>query len=273
MKKEYIALIFISLLTMFYIKHKYHRKKLIIKKNDRKILVNDTEIEYSDLRYYINTRDEFEKRKTLYETILNPVVYTQTNIIRDIPADILDYHIDNQNVHDTIMQKNIKNTYEQSHNFTGDIEDITDNILELCKDKDKEKIKDIIEKIKTRNSYVTNVNSNEIDVLKNVWLNGDLNVKKQIINELLDCVDIGNTLYCPTGVTSRIISAAHINNPQYAPKTKDILKREVIEKFGHNYSKDNDKFLAKEKTINEYFSVYERKDIEDIINEWYDDID
>ena len=272
MRKEYLALLFIGLISAFYIrKNVFLRKKINVKKQKRNIKVNDIVIEYSDLQYYINTRKDFEKRKTMFNRVMEHPVDIVSDLDVNIP-DIIDYHIDNQNVHDTYVQKNTKNTYQNVHDFQQETSVLKEEILNRCSPENRQQVSEIIDKIEQRNSYVTNVEAREIDVLKNIWMNGDDNVKAQVILELIDCLSSPNTLYCPTGVTSRLISAAHINNPEEAPKSKDLLNREVIEKFGHYYQQDNNKSMAKEKTINDYFNVYSRKDIEDIISEWYDHV-
>lgn len=272
MLKGYLAFIFVSLLSIFFIrKNLFLKKQIRVKKQKRNIMVNDVEIEYSDLRYYINTRDDFEKRKSMYNRVMDNPVEIVSDLNVDIP-DIIDYHIDNQNVHDSYIQKNTKNTYQNVHDFQQDISVLKEEILNTCNPENKQEISDTIDKIEKRNAYVTNVEAREIDVLKNVWMNGDDNVKAQVIIELIDCLDSHKMLYCPTGVTARLISAAHVNNPEEAPKSKELLNKEVIEKFGYYYQQDNNKSMAREKTINDYFNIYSRKDIEDIISEWYDHV-
>jgi hypothetical protein len=271
MLKGYLALLFLSLISVFYIrKNIFLRRKIQIKKQKRNVKINDIVIEYADLQYYINTRKEFEKRKTMFNKIADHPIDIVSDLNVDIP-DIVEYHIDNQNVHDSYIQKNTKNTYENVHDFQQETSVLKEEILNSCSPEKRQEISDIIDKIEERNSYVTNVEAREIDVLKNIWMNGDDNVKAQVINELLDCLDSHKMLYCPTGVTARLISAAHVNNPEEAPKSKNLLSKEVIEKFGHYYQ-DGNKSMAREKTINDYFNIYSRKDIEDIISEWYDHI-
>lgn len=251
------------------LKLNFHTKKIKISKKDRKVLVDNVEVEYSDLQHYIDTRQEFETRKSIRDTILDPIV-TIENIQFDaeIP-EIINHHMntDVQNVHDNTVQKNIKGAYSEilqtQQNFDKE------EILDYIKDEEKrEKISEILDKISKRNSYVTNLNSNEVGVVKNVWFNGDENVKNQVINEILDCVDERGVLYCPTGVTSRIASALYINNPDKFPKTKEILNQEVMSTFGKYYREIPDKELSKEKTINDYYKVYDRETIASLIDEW-----
>jgi hypothetical protein len=79
-------------------------------------------------------------------------------------------------------------------------------------------------------------------------------------------------LYCPTGVTSRLTSALHIDSPEKAPKTKDLLDQEIISTFGKHYNDIPDKALAREKTIDSYYSVYPRNMISDMIDKWIEHI-
>lgn len=267
-----IILLFLAFLVVgATLKLNFHVKNIKISKKDRKVLVDDVEVEYSDLQHYINTRKEFENRKSIVDFIIEPTVVIGDNQIATEIPEIINHHIntDVQNVHDNTIQKNIKGAYSEilqtQQNF--DKEDI----LVYIKDEERrEKISQILDKILQRNSYVTNLNSNEVDVIKNVWFNGDENVKTQTILEILDCVDNQGVLYCPTGVTSRIASALYVNNPDKFPKTKEILNQEVMTTFGKHFREIPDKELSKEKTINDYYKVYDRETISSLIDEWID---
>lgn len=267
-----IILLFLAFLVVgATLKLNLHVKNIKISKKDRKVLVDDVEVEYSDLQHYINTRKEFENRKSIVDLIIDPTIIIENNQIGVEIPEIINHHIntDVQNVHDNTIQKNIKGAYsdilQTQQNFDKE------EILGYVKDEVKrEKISEILDIIIKRNSYVTNLNSNETDVIKNVWFNGNENVKNQAILEILDCVDENGVLYCPTGVTSRIASALYINNPDKFPKTKEILNQEVMTTFGKHFREIPDKELAKEKTINDYYKVYDRDTILSLIDEWID---
>jgi hypothetical protein len=266
-----IILLILSAIVILSIKIKFHRKKIKICKDDRAVSINDVVVEYSDLQHYIDTSKEFEGRKTIIDTFIDPIVDIEENQTAVAVPDIINHHIreDVQNVHDSTIQKNIQNTFlnasktQQAFSKT--------EVLDYIKDDTKrEKVSGILDKIITRNGYVTNLNSSEEDVIKNVWFSGDENVKEQVINELLDCIDSKGVLYCPTGVTARISSALHINNPDNSPKTKELLNQEVMATFGKKYNDLPDKTLAKEKTIEDYYQVYDRQTISNLIDEWID---
>jgi hypothetical protein len=267
-----IILLFLAFLVVVTtLKLNLHVKNIKISKKDRKVLVDDVEVEYSDLQHYINTRKDFENRKSIVDFIIDPTVVIENDQMNVEIPEIINHHIntDVQNVHDNTIQKNIKGAYSEilqtQQNFDKD------EILGYVKDEaKKEKISEILDKITKRNSYVTNLNSNEVDVIKNVWFNGNDNVKNQAILEILDCVDENNVLYCPTGVTSRIASALYINNPDKFPKTRELLNQEVITTFGKYFREIPDKELSKEKTINDYYKVYDRDTISSLVDEWID---
>lgn len=265
-----IILLILSFVVIFSMKVKFHRKKIKICKDDRAVAINDVVVEYSDLQHYIDTQKEFEDRKSIINTIIEPIVDIENQTAVNVP-EIINHHIreDVQNVHDSIIQKNTKNTFLNTAK-TQQAFSKTD-VLDYIKDEKKwQKVSDILDKIILRNGYVTNLNSTEEDVIKNVWFSGDESVKDQVINELLDCVDDKGVLYCPTGVTARISSALHINNPDNFPKTKELLAQEVMVTFGKKYNELPDKTLAKEKTIEDYYQVYDRQTITNLIDEWID---
>lgn len=269
-----IILVFMAFLVVATtLKLNFHTKNIKICKKDRKVSVNNIEVEYSDLQHYIDTRQDFESRKSIRDTILEPIVIIENDQFQAEIPEIINYHIntDVQNVHDNTVQKNIKSVFSEILQ-TQQVFD-KEEILDYIKDEEKkEKISEILDKILKRNSYVSNLNSNEEGVIKNVWFNGDENVKNQVVNEILDCVDEKGVLYCPTGVTSRIASALYINNPDKFPKTKEILNQEVMTTFGKHFREIPDKELSKEKTINDYYKVYDRETIASLIDEWIDHV-
>ena len=270
-----ILLIFIILLVIFvWVKVQFHRVEIAVKRQDKTVTINDVEVEYADLQHYIDTQREFESRKVLTDTLLKPIVDITTNETGvDVP-DIIGFHIDTdtQNVHDTVIQKNIKSAYLGLPSIQQDFESVKQEILSKTPQDKAEKVEAILGKIQARNAFVTNLNSNELDVIKNMWLSGNDNVKAQLINEILDCDDEHGSLYCPTGITTRITSAIHIDRPDNAPKTKELLNQEVMATFGKYYSEVPDKTLAKNKTIDEYYNIYPRETIEQLIDEWIEHI-
>jgi hypothetical protein len=270
-----LVLLFLAILFAIFLKIKFHRKELCIKKRDRTIFVNDVEVEYSDMQHYIDTKKNFEDRRNIINNITEPAVDIVQNDLKEEVPDIINYHVaeDTQNVHDNAVQKNLKKTYESVLKTQQPLQSCKEEIINFITDEaTSDKVLDIIEKIEKRNAFVTNLDSNEEDVLKNVWFSGNNNVKTQLINEILDCVDSGDMLYCPTGVTSRLSSALHIESPEKAPKTKEILNQEIMTTFGKHYTDTSSKSLAKERTIDDYYSVYPREMIQESIEKWIDHI-
>lgn len=267
--------IFAIIVLAIFLKMKFHRKKLRIKKKDRTVFVNNVELEYADIQHYIDTKKEFEDRQNILQIAIAPSVDIVQNELREDVPDIIDYHIDidTQNVHDNAIQKNIKGVYEKIFQTQQPLSSCREEILDYVEDEAKRaKVLGVIDKIQKRNAFVTNLNSREEDVLKNIWFGGNTNVREQLINEILDCVDSHDMLYCPTGVTSRLTSALHIDSPEKAPKTKDLLDQEIISTFGKHYNDIPDKALAREKTIDGYYSVYPREMISDMIDKWIEHI-
>ena len=237
------------------------RKKYVVSKFDNVILINkDIQLEKSDIQYYNDLREEFDRRKSLYETLRkNPeIIHDDNDDDFDIPDD-LQYHLDNQNVHDTMIQDNIKNKMKtvQSSNFVS-LKDISND----------PEIMSILSEISNRNAYLSNVDSTEKDLIIKVWSNGDENVRAELINQIRDCRDSYGSLVCPTGVSSRVVSALYINKPSNSPKTKEILNQEVLNRFSKLYKKTQDKDAITEQIISEYSGVYSPDKIRDLISDW-----
>ena len=136
-----------------------------------------------------------------------------------------------QNVHSSLVQDTIKNKYNTvKSKVSNSNKDITFEIIEYAKylNKDYKKIQDIINQIKTRNSFIKNLNETEINVLNNSWISANKNVKEQILNELLDMTDGKSYIVCPTGVTSRIINSNIVENPESGPVKESDLRQEML---------------------------------------------
>jgi hypothetical protein len=268
-----IIAIVIILIILFVLFRVFNNKTIkVVATEDAFVNIGETKVEFSDLQHYIDTQKAFNDRINLYDVVTRPNVEIISDLNVPIPA-IVAHHVDGdtQNVHCNNIQKNLKGKYSSMHQVIQPDSDLKDEIVSRCKDDiQAKKVYDIIGKIQGRNAYLTNFNSHEINILQDVWFSGNNNVKDQLINEILDCTDEYDTLYCPTGVASRIVSASYIDTPEKAPKTKEILNQEIMHKFGINYSKLKNKDLAKEKTVDEYYGVYPREDIEKSMNEWID---
>jgi hypothetical protein len=229
------------------------------------IKINDTTVEISDLQHYISTQKEYPR-----DIVLGPIVDI-TNLLPeqiDVP-DIIDthIHIDNQNVHESSIQDNVKNTHNKILKTQQDI-DIESILAYIDQQEQSEKIKDILSRILKRNSYLSNISSTETDAIKNVWNNSDNNVKEQLMKMLLDCEDSNGQLYCPTGVVTRVTSALHVNNPENWPKSKDILGQEVLSTFGKYFGELGDKGLTRQRVIDSYSKLYKPEIITGIIDSW-----
>ena len=124
-------LLYVLALVLLIIVYKLFNKKLIkVRKHQKIILIEEKPIEYSDLQHYVNTRLLYERKRNVLEKIVNPDITFDTDIQNTVP-DIIDYHlnVDNQNVHDHVVQENVKNTFKNSSNTVLDYKDIVNEIL------------------------------------------------------------------------------------------------------------------------------------------------
>lgn len=142
-----------------------------------------------------------------------------------------------QNVHSSLIQDTIKTKYNKQKqkvnskgNSKDNIRDIEYEIINFTKylRKDYNKVKNVIDQIKERNSFIQNLNETETNILNNSWVSANKNVKEQIINELLDLTDGKNFIVCPTGVASRIINSNIVDDPESTPLKESDLRQEML---------------------------------------------
>ena len=235
------------------------------------------------------------------ENILVPLVPQQPHNTRDVyipeipidyyeldENDLFNFEQNNQTIHDSFVQKKVSNDYSNLKTETNcskqDDEKIELDIIEFIKMNNlrntngTEKIRSIIDKIKTRNCYISNLNDSEYEILKTTWKLGDNNVKTELINQLEDCLDekYQNSLFCPTGVATRIIESTYINNPEKYPKTKEVLNQEMLNTAAKLRTNNPDLSINefKLKLIDIYSKEYEgilnKKQINEQIQDWID---
>lgn len=286
-----IIVIFIVLIILYILKKIFYRKKINIKIEKNLPILNiktddgEQEIELSDIKYYNDINSEYNRRCKWYEKISSNLIpqpdievvneNIETSAI-EIPYNLLN-HIDDQNVHDTFVQKDINNIYDRlnnkkSYSVASTYNNIDITLKEINEYANDTQIENIILKIKERNSFISNLNANEIDILNNIWNKAkhhkNDNIKRDLILQLKDCKsDKYDNLYCPTGVTSRIISSLSIENPEEMPKDKNMINQEVLYKFNKLYKKNTNKAEVKNEILKDYNSD---EKISKMIDEWID---
>lgn len=212
------------------------------------------------------------------EIIRHPLEINIQEDYQDQPEDygfLLEYFgninvpIDTQNIHDTQVQSKITEEYTKLKDNQENQQNkpVLDNsIIERAKtEEDQRKIRTIIDNIKHRNAFVSNINEKEYDTLHRTWNASNELQKDQIINELLDSQN-GDRLYCPTGVVSRIISSQFITDPDNYPKPASIYKQEMIDKASSVY-KDYCKEVDPDKSYKEHLMQVLKEDYLDILSE------
>jgi hypothetical protein len=135
--------------------------------------------------------------------------------------------VDNQNTHDSFVQKTIRNTYATS-NLSTDGKNVVKEILK-CVDKDPD-ITKVLETIRNRKATISNLNDKkEMEILEEVWnaVKNDDALKAYFITQLQDCYENYSTV-CPTGVVTRIVSVLSIKTPEKMPRTKELITEEML---------------------------------------------
>lgn len=248
-----------------------------VKKGNQDLIVDK-----SDVRYYDNIEEEFKNRRKLYfwETP-RPAAPRPT---RRIEPQLNEYHVNNyvvrdnrvtpridtQNVHDTAVQNKLKQRFKDLHHFDNSTHDVLiQEILAHCNNNSE--VNFVLKKLKDRNDTVVNFDTNnELEILKKTWNNGNKLVRDQLINELKDCKSSSNTIYCPTGTATRIMSALYIEDPENFPKDKNTLNQEIMNKCAH-LRKTNEEITPEEMKnviVNEYNGTYDKEFVTNIMDEW-----
>jgi hypothetical protein len=199
-------------------------------------------------------------------------------------------NVDKQNVHDTTVNRYIRNAYNnipQDENNNDFIEEIKEQITTKNSNK-KKKILEVLNKIKDRNASITNLNNqSELSVLMNVWNQAKTNenIKNELYNQLIDCIENDNVV-CPTGVVNRLTTALLIETPEKMPKTKEIINNEILQTASQvrNELEDDEDYQAlSSKSQNlefknalmdiiekEYEGIHTKEELAELIKDWID---
>lgn len=202
----------------------------------------------SDIKYYNQIEREFNERRKLYSDD-NELPFHNNN--DELPLHTVYDWIDPdaQNVHDRVIQKKLRQQYENVKGTKScggnQLDSINDYInRSSLLQEDKRKCQLVLRKINERNAELTNFGGDrEVEILYNTWRSGDDNVKDYLLQQLLDSVDMARTdgsdieIYCPTGVASRIVNASLVNEPEKMAKTKEVIHQEMMQTAANLRSK------------------------------------
>jgi hypothetical protein len=120
--------------------------------------VNDGREENGVLIPDFNQVGRFNQGDFVRDEHLNPAFY----------FEVLD--INSQNVHDTSIQNIIKSTSKEQTGSQRNLYMVKDEIIRYADKKDKETIKNVIDMIEKRNTYIYNIKKHESQVLSDTWV-------------------------------------------------------------------------------------------------------
>lgn len=235
----------------------------------------EMQVEQSDIQYYADIKAEADRRSLWYSqnhkqpsTPSDPI-----DELLDVAEEIdIAYFLneDVQNVHDTIIQDNLKHAFEKSRNvITTGNRNATFHADEIHAYSGYDTgVMDALKKINNRNAYVDNFQSNETDLISNVWSAGSDNVKSNLLIQLKECVSEHGSLHCPTGVASRIVSASCVEHPEKSPVTREILNQEILHKYSRLSDAGYDKQTIIDRIIQSYDGTYSPEKIKSVMDEW-----
>jgi hypothetical protein len=184
---------------------------------------------------------------------------------------------DSQNIHDSFVQRITKQTAkEQLVSVPSNINIFLEINEHLHENPHKNEILTVLDKIRTRNSVILNLDSTEIKILEQVWekAKNNENIKNQLFIELNDCLE-NDEVVCATGTVSRMINALNINNPDMMPKTKEFLRIEMLQTASNIYSDigetcPNYKEIIVETLYENYRDILTKEELKTEMSEWID---
>ena len=141
--------------------------------------------------------------------------------------------VDAQNVHDSGVNKFIRKIFNDIGLKMGSgTRQVISKLKKLIpKGRNSDRIGKVLDQIELRNANISNLNNaSELDVLSTVYtqaLKND-NIRDMMFQQLEDAIDNG-TVVCPTGVVNRLSTALIVETPEQFPKTKEQIKREMLE--------------------------------------------
>lgn len=244
--------------------------------------------EEGDIYYY----NELPQTDFLYqenEITFEPPIRDLNNINEDTRQHTRATHdttvvnvlnVDTQNVHDTLVNKYTKNAFSELPGLMYKDPNLIENILKEVPKKDFDVITEVLNKIKDRNSNITNLGSNnELEVLDRVWQHSKTNenIKNELFNQIKDSYENGYTV-CPTGFVNRIVSCIHVESPNLMPKTKDIVKQEMLNTASFimnqiqelNLPETDFRSKLMEKLEKDYSGIMTSDEIAEEIKDWID---
>lgn len=232
--------------------------------------INDTEIplymmfEHADIEYYNEPFTQIE-----FDDFLHQVRNNNDNDL---------YFRDAQNVHDTQIQKYIRKEnaeldYEVPVN-TNNKKDIYADLMRDCPDHLKNKVEQVLNHIKNNDEHIANVDKNISDLLYQISEKGkqDKNIKEDLYKNIADCVE-NDQVVCATGISTRLTSSLYINNPEEAPKTRELIHQEMMN-LSSKVQQDNPTLDGKElqnTILNKLNKHYEGILTKDEVNEYTKD--
>jgi hypothetical protein len=258
--------------------------------NKYHVFTKDSEmvVEKADVIYYKSKFDEVTKeynnRKKLYPTTENARIEVPEYELQPIFQDLMrEFDNGSQSVHDTVIQNQLKNQYSQL-NTNKSQQNLISDIVEYSKKelpKDSEKIENILNSINSRNSTLTSLDGDtEMNAISKVWNTEDPDIRRQLLNELMDCKS-GNGIYCPTGVATRVVNAINIKNPENMAKTQNVLHNEMLQiasnfrntlEANGEYSEENFAPSLRKHIYSHYEGFISQDKLDKEMNDWIDHI-
>jgi len=160
----------------------------------------------------------------------------------------LDFHFDDgevdvydpesQNVHDTIVQRSIRDKFQDSavassSSSTGvSFQTVKDRLLSFANTHfsvpRRQNVSEVLKTIEARDTPIFNLDGKtEKDVLGFVFSKVDPDDHKELILQLEDCVENGQVV-CSTGVATRIMNTLFLKDPANAPKTRSVVRQAML---------------------------------------------
>ncbi len=177
---------------------------------------------------------------------------------------------DDQNVHDTVIQRHLRNTYDELQDTKADHEnnDDIEALLEQCPEKYKANVAKTLEVCTLRNNTMSGYqDKKETEILLDCFnkVKDNTDSLEAFYQNLSECVERGSVV-CSTGVVSRAIDSLYINEPEKYPKTQNAIFQEMLSKASvlqkESPSEEEFQMKLKEAFTNDYQDVLTDEEID-----------
>ncbi len=232
----------------------------------------------------VPVRENIQRQRDDFEMDANDFEMDARDVQRNLEF-IPQFGHDSQNVHDSLIQKTVVEKWNNLDKNVPELDssELLSNLAGRAEKMgaDPDKLRRVFNEISSRNHTISNLGDiKEMEILNTVFHNASENIKDQLVNELIDTAHMtGHGIVCPTGTISRIINSDVVEHPEKSPKTKEILRAEMLatasqvrNNMPDNYTEKDLKDALVKRYNDDYNGVVPPNEIQQELDSWINDL-